>query len=107
MEGTGITVFVAQGYAPLNTTIILDGGLPAPRTLSQPMDIMYHVPFYAIQALPLNQHVLEIRLYSWDGRSALSFFFLDYIGVAYNDDVPSPTTTGATTFSSQSSMQSS
>jgi len=102
--GTGITVFVAQGYAPLNTSITLDGGPPAPLTLSQPTDILYRVPFYAIQALPLTRHLLEIRLYSWDGKSALSYFFLDYVGVAYNDDVPSPITTVATTSSSQAMM---
>ena len=102
VEGTGITVFVAQGYAPLNSSITLDSSPPALLTLSQPTDIMYHVPFYAIQALPLIQHILEIRLNSWDDRSATSYLLLDYVGVAYNDEVPSPTTTSSSTSSSES-----
>ncbi|KIM83995.1 hypothetical protein PILCRDRAFT_87907 [Piloderma croceum F 1598] len=103
--GTGITVFVAQAYAPLNASITLDGGTPAPLTLSQPTNVMYHVPFYASQALPLIQHVLEIRLNSWDGKSALSHIFLDYVGVAYDDNVPtpSPVAAGTTTSSSHKS----
>jgi len=95
-------VFVAQGYAPLNGSITLDGGPSALLMLSQPTDIMYHVPFYAIQALPLTQHILEIRLNSWDDRSATSYLLLDYVGVAYNDEVPSPTTTSSSTSSSES-----
>jgi len=87
-QGSGITVFVVQGYDAINASIQMDGDLLNPVILDYPADITYNVSLYNNQSLPFAQHVLNIQLESWDGSNGLpSSVLFDYAVI--NETVPS------------------
>jgi hypothetical protein len=81
-------VFVVQGYGAINASIQMDEDILNPVILDYPADITYNVSLYNNQSLPFAQHVLNIRLESWDGSSSLpSSMLFDYAVI--NETVPS------------------
>jgi len=105
--GSGITVFLAQGYDAINASIQLDEDLPNSFTLGYPDAVAYNVPFYNKQSLPVSTHFLTIRLESWDGSNGYpSSMLFDYAEVNETAPSPSPTPTPSAPASSKNSPKS-